>query len=336
MEVENLNIICKMRHGSHLYGLNTENSDVDYKGVFLPTIEELVLGNAPGEYRSSTGDQNSKNGAGDIDEVYFSLHKFLKMAADGETIALDMLHCNNKNMITGSNIWDMLVENRSAFYTKNMKAFLGYCKQQAHKYGVKGSRLAAIKDAFEYLDVKLAENDNNLCMNDPYILFGLGGLSEVHPEYIRYMPEGFYKNDKFVPKPMFEVCGAKYDLSTKVSYVSEQLKLKYNSYGERARMAENNEGIDWKAISHAIRAGLQLKEIYQTGDLQYPLKDREFILEVKKGQLDFTTIVQPYLEHLVDEIEDMAEVSELPNKVNRKESVENFILMCYLGVEDNV
>jgi predicted nucleotidyltransferase len=29
-----------MKFGSHLYGLNTPTSDVDYKGIFMPTLEQ--------------------------------------------------------------------------------------------------------------------------------------------------------------------------------------------------------------------------------------------------------------------------------------------------------
>ena len=31
------NIIVLMKFGSHLYGTNTENSDTDLKGIYMPT-----------------------------------------------------------------------------------------------------------------------------------------------------------------------------------------------------------------------------------------------------------------------------------------------------------
>jgi hypothetical protein len=30
---------CKMKFGAHLYGTATSNSDVDYKGIFMPSKE---------------------------------------------------------------------------------------------------------------------------------------------------------------------------------------------------------------------------------------------------------------------------------------------------------
>ena len=87
---------------------------------------------------------------------------------------------------------------------------------------------------------------------------------------------------------------------------------------------------DFKALSHALRAGLQLKEIYETGDLQYPLKDRDFLLAVKQGKLDFTTVVAPALENVIEEVEQLAEKSDLPAKVDRA-YWDNFVVDVYKG-----
>jgi len=37
------NLICEMVFGSHLYGTATEKSDRDFKGIFLPTAEEILF-----------------------------------------------------------------------------------------------------------------------------------------------------------------------------------------------------------------------------------------------------------------------------------------------------
>lgn len=141
-----MNVLCNARHGSHLYGLNTENSDVDYKGIFLPSFEEMVVGNASHEIRDSTGPKNGKNSAGDVDTVFYSLQKFIKMACDGETIAIDLLHVNDENLLESSPAWDAIVANRSKFYTKNMKAFLGYCRKQAAKHSTSAEKLKDLED----------------------------------------------------------------------------------------------------------------------------------------------------------------------------------------------
>ena len=41
---QQLNVIMKTVFGSHLYGLSTPESDMDFKGVFVPTAREIILG----------------------------------------------------------------------------------------------------------------------------------------------------------------------------------------------------------------------------------------------------------------------------------------------------
>jgi hypothetical protein len=314
-----MNNIVKMVHGSHLYGLNTVNSDMDYKGIFLPTLDEIVQLRPKHEMRESTGSCNQKNTSNDVDTNMYSLQKFLKMACDGETIAIDMLHCDNA--IETSEIWEFIRENRSKFYTKNMKAFLGYCKKQASKYGIRGSRLRAMQLVIEHLehsepDMKLAD-----------LQIGLKILSTKYPEYIA-VHNGFEKNGKFIDKPVLQVCESKYDLTCTVGYTLKCLQKKYDAYGHRAQQAMNNECIDWKAISHALRAGYQLKEIYETNDLKYPLKKADFLLSVKKGELDYTTVVAPTLELLIDEVEVLASKVNYPESVDRQ-FWDEFIVIVY-------
>lgn len=69
--------LVEMEFGSHLYGLNTDNSDKDYKGIFIPTAKEILLGTAPKVIDTSTGDKSSKNTKDDIDRHLYSLKKFI-------------------------------------------------------------------------------------------------------------------------------------------------------------------------------------------------------------------------------------------------------------------
>jgi len=141
-----------MIFGSHLYGTDTPESDTDYKGIFLPTRDEVLLGRIPRHFGETTGNDRSKNTKDDTDIELFSLHEFIKLACEGQTIALDMLHAPVDKWIDSTIIWSDIVHDREKFYTKNLKAFVGYARRQAAKYGIKGSRLDAAKavlDLFE-------------------------------------------------------------------------------------------------------------------------------------------------------------------------------------------
>jgi len=136
------NLIMKCLFGSHLYGLQTPSSDKDYKGIYLPERDDLLLGNYAKHYSQSTGDDKSKNTADDIDVEIFSLPYFIELACKGETVAIDMLHANNTlpELISDIKplwtIWHDIQLKRKMFYTKDMKSYVGYARKQANKYGV--------------------------------------------------------------------------------------------------------------------------------------------------------------------------------------------------------
>ena len=147
-----MNNIVKMVFGSHLYGTDTSASDKDYKGVFLPSKEDIFLGKIPKSVNLSTNLTHDKNTPDDVDTEIYSLHYFIKLACAGETIAMDMLHAPGEMILVHTAIWDEIVRNRKKFYTKNLRAFVGYARRQAAKYGIKGSRLNDAKGVLDYLD----------------------------------------------------------------------------------------------------------------------------------------------------------------------------------------
>ena len=252
-----MNELCKMVHGSHLYGLNTENSDMDYKGVFLPSLDEMVTMTASHEIRHSTGSAHEKNSSEDVDTVYFSLQKFIKMACDGDTVAIDMLHCDDAHLMSSSPVWEALVANRHLFYTKNMKAFLGYCRKQASKYGVKGSRLKSMEDVLTVLHSVLLVNPEARMDESASTETQLLAVEAAHPNRVA-IKNGFYKGSKFVNKKIVEVCDAKYDFTTKISYVVDSLQKKYDAYGHRAQLAKTNNVTDNVAIDRVLH---KLKDV---------------------------------------------------------------------------
>jgi hypothetical protein len=116
----------------------------------------------------------------------------------------------------------------------------------------------------------------------------------------------------------YQVCGRKIGDTCSMRQLRDIVYNFYLSYGERARLAESNTGVDWKAVSHAFRAAYQVKEILTTGEIVFPLKDAQFLREIKSGILSYTNCVAPKLDELMTEVEDLAAKSKLPEKVNRK------------------
>ena len=117
--------IVNMVFGSHLYGTSSPTSDRDYKGIFMPSREQILLQRVPHSINDSTKHGTDKNTPEDTDREQYSLHYFLYLACEGETVALDMLHAPQEFWLESSPIWEDLVLKRRQFYTKNLKALVG-------------------------------------------------------------------------------------------------------------------------------------------------------------------------------------------------------------------
>lgn len=299
---KDLNLIVKMKFGSHLYGTNTSDSDLDYKGVFLPSKDDILLGKIKKSYSNCTKKGNvERNTSDDVDEEIYSLHYFLNMAISGQTIALDMLHANDDVIIINSPIWKELVSLREKFYTKNLDSFVKYARKQAAKYGIKGSRLNEANIFLQFLK----SNDEEL---------RLSSMWDKIPWGEHCYDLGQNKNNIY----QMQICGKIFQETTKVGYIIPIIERFVEEYGKRARQAVNNEGIDWKAISHAMRAAIQTKQIFTEGTIIFPLKDADFLKSIKKGELDYTTQVVPVLEGLMDEVEELSRQSDLPLIVDQE------------------
>lgn len=302
--------------GSHLYGLNTPTSDKDYKGIFLPHPRDILLGKAPKTIDTSTGDKSSKNTVDDVDRQLYSLTKFISLACDGDTVALDMLHADDSKLIANSEIWQYIRANRWRFYTTELTGLFGYVRKQAAKYGVKGSRLAALREVYDTLKAMKDE-----------IEYADNGVLKTRRSRVSDFKDWFPTNEfcRFVTdttmksgcQDFYEVLGRKFQFTITVAEMKKSVYKLWDEYGERARQAEANNGIDWKALSHALRGGMQLIQIYKDGDIVYPLPDSAFLKLVKAGGVPFAT-VQEKLEEVMGEVERLAAVSKYPKEVDRE------------------
>ena len=311
-----MKIVMETVFGSHLYGLNTPTSDKDYKGIFLPHPRDILLGKAPKTIDTSTGDKSSKNTVDDVDRQLYSLTKFISLACDGDTVALDMLHADDSKLIANSEIWQYIRANRWRFYTTELTGLFGYVRKQAAKYGVKGSRLAALREVVDVLN----DTQNEMVVKTPLCntthRVKVGDVSHTFPtnEFCRFVTDTTMKSGC---QDFYEVLGRKFQSTITVAEMKKSVYKLWDEYGERARQAEANNGIDWKALSHALRGGMQLIQIYKHGDIVYPLPESDLLKSVKGGNVPFAT-VQEKLEEVMGEVERLATVSRYPKEVDRE------------------
>jgi predicted nucleotidyltransferase len=304
-----MNIIMESLFGSHLYGLNTPSSDLDYKGMILPSKTEILLGNSKYHIDASTGPKNSKNSSTDIDKSYYTLSYFIDLACKGETVCIDLLNGSDDKLIVNSEIWQYMKQHRDKFYTKSMKAYIGYIRKQAAKYGIKGSRIS--------------ELENILAVVQQNLHAVVGDVEFPESEFGQWIE---YKGNRY-----YEFAGSKFQDNLQMRYMNETLMKIYKRYGERSIAAKNNEGIDFKAIHHGLRAGFQARDIFLHGSFEYPLKESAFLMQVKNGELDFLTEIEPEFAKISNEVLLLAEQSTYPETADT-EFWNNFICDVHYSI----
>ena len=135
--------------GATLYGTETpDKSDLDVRGVFLPSLESLALGQAPHSLHLSTADAKGRNAAHDVDLDLWSIqHWLLKLLPAGDMAGLDLLFAPSHTACTlyRNPRLDKVFAAPLRFLDLTGRGYAAYVFKQTEKYGVKGSRAGALK-----------------------------------------------------------------------------------------------------------------------------------------------------------------------------------------------
>ncbi len=318
-----------MQFGSHVYGTNVPESDKDYKGIYVPEPEDILLQRTRETYQQVTKkDKDAKNTKDDVDIEIFSFQQYFKLLLQGQTGALDMLFTPEKFWLPKECgdlwTWREIRENKDKFLHSGVASFVGYCKTQANKYGIKGSRMGAIEDTLGYL--KDNAKDLNARMRDVFDIDTLKKYSEgrEHVDVVTIINGPTQQLNYY-----FEVIGKKFEMGVKVKVVTDRLEKIYDEYGERAKLAKKNQGVDWKALMHAVRVKSEALELLSTGNITFPRPEKDLLLKIRKAEMDYSEVANIIEEGLI-EVQEAQEKSILPKEPNR-EFVEDLILDMHVA-----
>lgn len=278
-------ILVEMEFGSIVYGTSTPESDRDIKGVFVPLGEDILMQRAPRNVSFSTKENaRAKNTKNDVDEEYFSIAEYMRLLSDGHTVVVDMLFVPSGHILHTSKrydwFWESLQKHAADFIPQSTKAFTGYCRTQANKYGIKGSRVSAMREVVYALE-QLPQKTR---LSAHISLLKAAFEGKPHIEFPT-RPGGGNSLVTYI-----DVCGKLAPETMVVESANDIYKKMLVQYGERARQAEMNEGVDWKAVAHAIRVMYEAHELFKTGRITFPRPEREHLLEIRRGLLAYRDI----------------------------------------------
>ena len=303
---------CKLLYlsygGSHLYGTSTPTSDIDIIGVFLPPKNRLLLGEKITYIKYDTKKDTERNYQNDIDIKLFSLQDFLKrLLLKCDTNSLDLLYSyTNKSNILASNggldpsdvdVWprgimQRVFDNRHyLFEIQKVSEFsyVDFAISQAKRYGLRGYKLGTIKKVLEYINYlfrvkEMPETSRDFILENVKLIDCVDNLIQIVGE------SEYLKKDTLEYPGYLILAKKKHMLTINMLEFKNRVQLEHDRYGDRSNQAEINDGKDWKALSHALRAIYQMEELSRNGDVTFPLKNANLLRSIKLGELSIQQV----------------------------------------------
>lgn len=270
-------IIYEIKVGSHLYGLNTPESDEDFAGIILPTPSQ-ILGTHPIEEidcstkKSKEQRQNNKD---DVDKKYYTLQKFLHLVSQNNPNIVEFLFASDENILIDSDIMKYLRANADKFIsTRVFHSFTGYAFAQKKKLETKRERFLNLKKG-----IKLIE-DCGWDQTDKTVIVDVV-TAELLNNTMKY-----YKGSK-------NNCNS-FEKGQPLKTVYEKLVHEYNSYGWRLR-TDTFESLlyDIKFAYHLIRLLDEGRQLLETGRIVFPLtgEAHEDIMRIRNAQVSYEELL---------------------------------------------
>lgn len=297
--------------GSHAYGLNTPESDVDFRGVCIPPLQYIAL-------RSFEQKDKWDDGA---DRVVFNIIKFVDLALKANPNILELLFMPDDCILKSTSLWEVIRKLGPAFLSKRAKhTYTGYAMSQ----------LKRIKSHRSWL---LNPPDHKPTREE----FGL-------PE--KRMSKEFYGALETLSASTAEHAladlGAEVESAVWRTFESERKWKSANREWEQYETwkksrnpkrveLEKKYGYDTKHASHCIRLMIQGLEILTKGTLSVRLApaDRDLCKGVKEGGLTYDELIETCDEY-INRFEEGYATSTLPHSPDL-ELIENALLGAFIS-----
>lgn len=316
--------------GSHLYGTDTVDSDIDMRGVFIPD-EKYFYG-----FLNRTEQFEDKNN----DISYFEIRKFMKLAMDNNPNILELLFIPKEKWKSNSVDWLEIYKNRDLFVSKKAKfTFSGYAHSQFNRIKLHRNWLLnppknkPTREEFGLSSYRSDLTKDQIGALNVLVAMKLENIKEFHPlkEQLEQMQETYdfkalckqyTQIDKDAVQTIVPISDQFIDILQKENAYA-QAERHYNQYENwkknrnpyRAKL-ENKFGYDLKHATHLVRLISECQELLTSGNITFPRPDAKFLLEIKNGLYSYDELSK-YLESYDEKFNELYEKSPLPHSPDK-------------------
>lgn len=327
--------------GSHSYGLNTKDSDLDVRGVFAHPIDQLIIG----EFDSVI--QDHKN-----DIIYTEVGMFLKQLSNNTPSTLETFFNTNLDFVLYRDERFNLLKpediiSKKCFYTygsyaiSQLKKTKSVNKKAANPMPVERLNLEDFAWVFDGQNSVPYQAWLKKKIKNPSQL-SICKMANAENMYILYKhpcPAGpiLKDNVNLVSVPKYALVEAyicvNFQAFTKHckehkeywDWVKDRNEARYKTNIEKT---SHKTFYDTKNMMHLFRLINTCKEIFEEGTINvYRAKDRDFLLKIRNGEFDYEDLVKIAEDKWI-EINELHNKSTLPIEPNKK-VLKEFILNFY-------
>lgn len=325
--------------GSVSYGLETETSDFDIKGIYTQPIENIYLNI---EDNPTTDKEHLMPSDGKNDVTLYDIRKFIKMCGSSNPNIIELLNTPDDCIIYESPIWKEVKDHILKYGVVSKKcyySFYSYSESQIKKAKSKKKKINVpiSKERLTPLHFcHVIKNDKTFPLLE-YLEkhqidqreIGLAKLNNVYMTYSAFIGDykGMVSTDKDGKvKSMELLCSSIPEGSRSaflVSYHKDDFSTyckKYREYfdwidkrnDQRYRNSEMLYEFDTKNMSHCVRLVMMACEIAEGKGIQVyrSEEDRELIFKIRNGEMNYMEITD-FITSLTDDMKEKYDNSSL-------------------------
>lgn len=314
----NCNLIYLCKSGSHLYKLNTPESDEDYVGVFIPDIA-YYFGNKNIKIINSLSvkdkDKNGKNTAEAIDITLYSINEFIKLVSKCNPNIVELLYANTDDILYIHETFQKIIDNRDMFLNKTYidNAFYNYAISQKRKMfnkKINHKVLSFLKEGLEKSDednihgyfAPLLLVPNTYIFDDKKYVIGYHFIFNDSGDRIDVTINDGKENTELI----------KFSANDTIKTAIQKIENRIKMYGYRVN---DDKTYDKKFASHTVRLLDEAIQLFETGKIMFPLQQHKAIMEIKTGEM-LSKDVEEVIDNMIIKFKYVKEHTELPDKTN--------------------